>query len=52
MTFRRPPPPPPKPDPPSVLLMRAIGDLKAQEGGEMLVDIEAIAMMCGIVSIE
>jgi len=49
MAFRRTPPPPPKPDPPSVLLLRAIGDLQNREGGEPITDIEAVALMCGIV---
>lgn len=54
MTFRRPEPPPSKSDPPSVLLMRAIagfplGRLQAMRGGEMITDIDAIALVCGIV---
>ncbi len=52
MTFRRNPPPLPKPDPPSVLLMRAIGDLQGMEGGEMITDMDAIPLMCGIVYVD
>ena len=32
--------------------MRAIGDLQSQEGGEPITDIEAIAALAGMVSIE
>ncbi len=52
MTFRRTPPSPPKEDPPSVLLMRAIGDLQCMEGGEPITDMEVVALMCGLVWID
>jgi len=52
MTFRRTPPPPPKEDPLSVLLMRAIGDLQSMEGGELITDMEVVALMCGLVWID
>ncbi len=49
MTFRRPEPPPPQSEPPSVLLLRAIGDLQNMEGGEPITDMDAVASMCGLV---
>lgn len=52
MTFRREPPPPPQPEPPSVLLMRAVGDLQSMGGGEPITDMDAVALMCGLVYVE
>jgi hypothetical protein len=52
MTFRRPPLPPPQSDPPSVLLLRAIGELQLLEQGEPITDMDAIALMAGLVYIE
>jgi hypothetical protein len=51
MTIRR-PPPPPQSDPPSVLLLRAIGELQLLEEGEPITDMDAIALMAGLVYIE
>jgi len=52
MTFRRDPPPPPKADPPAVLLIRALGDLEAMEGGEFITEMDAVALMCGMVYVD
>lgn len=52
MSWRRHERPPPRPDPPSVLLMRAIGDLQAMEGGEPITDMGAVALMCGVVWVD
>ena len=32
--------------------MRAIGDLQMMEGGELITDFEAVALMCGLVWVE
>jgi hypothetical protein len=52
MTFRRDPPTPPASDPPSTLLLRALGDLQLAEEGEPITDMDALALMAGLVYVE
>jgi hypothetical protein len=51
MTFRR-TPPPPQSEPSSVALLRAIGELQLLEEGEPITDLDALALMAGLVYVE
>jgi hypothetical protein len=52
MTLRSDPPPPPKSGPPSAALLRAIGELQLLEEGAPITDMDALALMVGLVHVE